>query len=65
MRLLWNVVGIILCGTVGGVVGWAAMQLVGLQGTVAAILASIIGMGIATAAWLVLGLLVRSIGPPR
>jgi hypothetical protein len=49
--VLGSVLGIVVCGGIGGVAAWAVVTALGWDGTLGAIVAAIIGMVIATAAW--------------
>jgi tetrahydromethanopterin S-methyltransferase subunit E len=46
-----NVVAIILCGALGAAVGYGVVTALGLAGVPAAIVAALIAMVVATAAW--------------
>jgi len=46
-----SVLAIVACGFFGALAGWSAMTLLGLSGTLAAILAAVIGMVVATLGW--------------
>jgi hypothetical protein len=63
--IVGSVLGIVLCGGVGGVVAWATVALMGWTGTLAAIAAAIVGMVVATAAWIALTSLLRSLRRSR
>ncbi len=60
--VVWSVAGIILCGGVGALCGWLLTQALGLTGAWAAILAAIVAMVIATAAWAGITTLLRKLG---
>ncbi|MFO1303400.1 MAG: hypothetical protein U1F54_06690 [Burkholderiales bacterium] len=62
MSVVWSVVGIVLCGGLGALCGWLLTQALGLDGAMAAILAAIVGMVVATAAWVGLTTLLRKLG---
>ena len=49
--VLGNVLGIVVCGGIGGVSAWAVVTALGWDSTLGAIVAAIIGMVIATAVW--------------
>ncbi len=61
MSILLSVVAIIVCGMIGGLAGWAVTQSFNWHGTGAAILATLIAMIVATAAWIGGSTLVRSL----
>ena len=62
MSIVWSVAGIVLCGGAGALCGWFVTRALGLGGPVAAILAAIVGMVVATAAWVGLTVLLRRLG---
>jgi hypothetical protein len=49
--ILGSVLGIIVCGGIGGIAAWAVVTALGWDGTPGAIAAAIIGMVVATATW--------------
>jgi len=49
--ILGSLLGIVVCGGLGGLAAWAIVTLVGLHGTFGAIVAAIVGMVVATALW--------------
>ena len=49
--ILASVLGIVVCGGLGGIAAWALVTTLGIDGTIGAILAAILGMIVATAAW--------------
>jgi hypothetical protein len=49
--IIWSVVGILVCGGLGGFAAWALVASVGWVGTAGAIAAAVIGMVIAVALW--------------
>jgi hypothetical protein len=59
---LGSIVGIVACGGLGGVLAWALVTASGLQGTPAALVAAVAGMGVAFAAWAGGTALLRSLG---
>jgi fructose-specific phosphotransferase system IIC component len=48
---LGSILGIIVCGGIGGVFAWAIVSLMGWDGVMGALTAAVIGMVVATAAW--------------
>ena len=48
--ILASILGIVVCGGLGGVTAWAVVTAAGLGGTFGSIVAAIIGMVVATAA---------------
>ena len=62
MSIVWSVAGIVLCGGLGGLCGWLVTRVLLLDGPVAAILAAIVGMVVATAVWVGLTVLLRRLG---
>ena len=65
MSIVWSVIGIIICGGLGGFAAWAFVSTVGWVGTAGAIAAAIIGMVIAVALWAGLTSLLRAMGRIR
>jgi len=51
LHIALNVIAIIICGALGGGVGFAIARAISLDGVLAALVAAVIGMVIATAAW--------------
>ena len=49
--ILGSLLCIVACGGVGGLAAWAIVTVAGLNGTLGAIVAAVIGMFIATALW--------------
>jgi len=49
--MLGSVLGIVVCGGLGGVAAWAIVRAIGLDGAVAGIAAAVVGMVVATALW--------------
>jgi hypothetical protein len=60
--VLWSVAGILVCGVAGGVFGWGLVTALGMRGVPAALLGAIVGMVVATAAWVVLTWALRKLG---
>jgi len=60
--ILGSIVGIVACGGLGGLLAWALVMALGLQGTPAALLAAVVGMAVAFAAWAGGTALLRSLG---
>jgi fructose-specific phosphotransferase system IIC component len=48
---LASILGIVVCGGLGGVAAWAVVTTMGWSGAFGAIVAAIIGMVVATALW--------------
>lgn len=57
--ILGSILGIIVCGGIGGFAAWGVVTQLGWQGLFGAIAAALIGMVVATAAWTALTLLLR------
>jgi hypothetical protein len=57
--ILGSVVGIVVCGGIGGLTAWAVVTHLGLQGLFGALVAALIGMVVATGAWIALTWLLR------
>jgi hypothetical protein len=49
--ILGSLLGIVVCGGVGGLAAWVIVSLAGFHGTFGAIVAAIVGMLVATALW--------------
>ncbi len=62
MAIVWSVVGILICGGLGGFVAWLIVTGIGLAGAAGAIVAAVIGMVIAVALWAGLTSLLRAAG---
>jgi hypothetical protein len=62
MGIVSSVVGIIICGGLGGMAAWALVMSLGLGGTIGAIVAAIVGMVLAVALWALLTSVLRSLG---
>jgi hypothetical protein len=60
-----NLLAIVLCGAAGGVTGYAVIRLLDLSGVAGALLAAVIGMLVATAAWAGGATLLRALGLVR
>jgi hypothetical protein len=63
--ILGRLLGILVCGGAGGIAAWSIVTLMGWDGTIGAIVAAIIGMIVAMAAWAVLTSLARMLGRAR
>ncbi len=50
--IVGSVLGIVFCGSLGGVAAWAIVRAIGLDGVPGAIAAAVIGMVVATGAWI-------------
>jgi hypothetical protein len=60
-----SILGIVICGSIGGVSAWAIVTALGWSGTPGSIVAAIIGMVVATAAWAAGTALLRKLGALR
>jgi hypothetical protein len=60
--VLWSVAGILVCGIAGGVCGWWLTAALALSGVSAALVGAIVGMVVATAAWVALTFVLRRFG---
>ena len=58
--IVGSLLGIVVCGGIGGIAAWSIVMLMGWDGTFGAIVAAIIGMVVATAAWAALTSLLRA-----
>ena len=63
--IFFSVIGILLSGLCGGLAGWSAAQLFGLAGVGAALLAAVVGMVVATAVWVGLTVILRTLNLVR
>ena len=63
--VIGSIFGIVMCGGLGGVAAWALVSQLGWDGTFGAIVAAIIGMAVATAAWTAWTSLLRAIRRTR
>jgi hypothetical protein len=61
-EIFWSVVGILVSGAAGGIAGWAVVRGFDLAGVLAAVIAVVTGMAVATGVWLALTLVLRRIG---
>ena len=57
--VLASVIGIVVCGLVGGVGAWSIVDSLGLAGVGAAVAGAVLGMVVATAAWLAMTVVLR------
>ncbi len=63
--IVLSVVGIVVSGACGGLAGGAVAALLGWEGVGGALVAALIGMGVATAVWTGLTVLLRALGLVR
>lgn len=63
--IVFSIVGILVSGLCGGVAGWALVQLFGLSGVPAALVAAVVGMVVATGTWVGITVLLRALGMVR
>jgi hypothetical protein len=54
-----SILGIVICGGIGGVAAWSIVTILGWGGPLGAFAAAVIGMAVATAAWTGLTSLLR------
>ena len=52
MSIVLSLVGIVICGGIGGVAAWALVTATGIGGVTGALLAAVIAMAIAVVAWI-------------
>ena len=62
MGVIWSVIGILICGGLGGLGAWALVTALDLSGTFSAIVAAVIGMVFAVALWAGVTSMLRSTG---
>jgi hypothetical protein len=60
--IVWSVVGILICGGLGGFAAWALVTAMGWTGTPGALAAAVIGMVVAAALWAGGAALLRALG---
>jgi hypothetical protein len=60
--LVGSLAGILVCGGTGGFVAWLAVNAMEIEGVSGAILATAIGMVVATALWVAGASLLRALG---
>ena len=65
MAIVWSVIGILVCGGLGGFAAWVLVSSMGWVGTAGALAASVIGMVVAVALWTGLTALLRAAGRIR
>ena len=52
VSIVLSLLGVLVCGTIGGVAAWALVTWIGLSGVPGSLLAAVVGMAIALAAWI-------------
>ena len=57
-----SIVGILICGVTGGFAAWMLVAWLGIDGVTGALVAAVIGMGVATALWAAGVVLLRALG---
>jgi len=65
MGIVWSVIGIVVCGGLGGFAAWAFVTAMGWSGTPGALAAMVVGMVVAVALWTGVTALMRSLGRLR
>lgn len=60
-----SILGIVVCGTAGGVAAWAIVAFLGWDGVAGALAAAVIGMIVATAAWTAVTSMLRALRRTR
>ena len=60
--IIGSVLGILVCGSLGGGIAWAVVGMLGLAGAAGAIVAAVIGMVVAVAAWAAGSVALRAAG---
>ena len=63
--VLGSLVGILVCGGIGGFVAWSTVNALAIEGVTGALAAAAIGMVVATALWIVGSWLLRVTGIAR
>jgi hypothetical protein len=62
MSLVMSIVGIVVCGALGGVFAWAIVATLGWTGTFGALIAAVLGMVAAFLFWVGATSLIRAFG---
>jgi hypothetical protein len=62
MGIVWSVIGILICGGLGGFAAWAVVAAIGWTGTPGALAAAVVGMVVSVALWTGGTTLLRSLG---
>jgi hypothetical protein len=62
VSVLLSVLGILVCGALGALAGFALVHALGWSGTLASLVAVVVGMVVATAAWTLGSALARKAG---
>jgi hypothetical protein len=62
MSIVLSIVGIFICGALGGTAAWALVAALGLTGTMGAIVTAVAGMVAAFALWVAGSSLLRTLG---
>jgi len=65
MGIVWSIIGIVVCGGLGGFAAWAFITAMGWSGTPGALAAAVVGMVVAVALWTGVTVLMRSLGRLR
>ena len=65
MGIVWSIIGIVVCGGLGGFAAWAFITAMGWSGTPGALAAAVVGMVVAVALWTGVTALMRSLGRLR
>jgi hypothetical protein len=62
--ILGSLLGIVVCGAFGGIAAFAIVRLVGLDGVPGALVATMLGMIVATGAWIAVTSIARAFRRP-
>ena len=65
MTIVWSIVGIVVCGGLGGLAAWAVVTTLGWDGTPGALAAAVLGMVLSVALWTGFTALLRAVGRIR
>jgi hypothetical protein len=60
--IVFSILGILVSGIAGGLAGWSVITLLGFAGVGGALVAASLGMVVATAVWIGLTVLLRTLG---
>ena len=61
VSILLNIVAILICGVAGGIAGFALARALGLDGIAGALLATLVAMVVASLAWAIGAMVLRSL----
>jgi hypothetical protein len=62
MSIVYSVIGILICGMLGGIAAWALVAALGLDGVTGSIVSAVVGMAAAFVLWVATTSLLRALG---